>query len=146
MADDNHRQAFLGARETPAQRHAQLRHIEEVGGGRLAPDAFRLALAADGSGKQLVNARDPGEGFGLARRSVKSGPEKALQHSSRSVVCTVRSVQGLPTGAGRRTNRLTMEKMVAFAAMPRPIETTTARTKPGELARRRKVYVKSCCQ
>src|ERR1700730_6792813 len=36
--------------------------------------------------------------------------------------------------------------MVALAAMPRPIETMTASTKPGDLVSRRKVYARSCRQ
>jgi hypothetical protein len=43
------------------------------------------------------------------------------------------SVDGSPTAGGRRRNVLTMEKIVAFAAMPSPIEITTAKTRPGDL-------------
>jgi hypothetical protein len=53
------------------------------------------------------------------------------------------SAEGSPTGAGRSTNLLTMEKMVALAAMPRPMETMTARTIPGDLDSRRNVYARS---
>ena len=35
------------------------------------------------------------------------------------------------------------EKMVAFAAIPRPMESTTVSTKAGERERRRKVYARS---
>src|SRR5580700_10877717 len=56
------------------------------------------------------------------------------------------SAEGSPTGAGRRINLLTIEKMVALAAMPRPIETMTASTKPGDLASRRNMYARSCRQ
>ena len=44
---------------------------------------------------------------------------------------------GLPTGAGRRTKRLTIEKMVELAAMPSPMETIAAAAKPGDLESRR---------
>ena len=43
----------------------------------------------------------------------------------------VTSVAGSPTGAGLRMNLLTMEKMVAFAAMPSPMERTMTKTRPG---------------
>src|SRR5579872_638866 len=56
------------------------------------------------------------------------------------------NVLGSPTGGGRRTNRLTIEKMVELAAMPRPMEATTASTKPGNLESRRNAYVRSCRQ
>ena len=75
------------------------------------------------------------------------GQGKWLQHCSLSCVrCKLMSVEGLPTGAGRSTNLLTIEKMVELAAMPRPMETTTASTKPGDLESRRNVYARSCRQ
>jgi hypothetical protein len=42
------------------------------------------------------------------------------------VVYRVTSVARSPTGAGRRRNALTIEKMVELAAMRRPIEITAA--------------------
>ena len=51
----------------------------------------------------------------------------------------VTSVAGSPTGAGLRMNLLTMEKMVALAAMPSPMERTTMKTRPGKRERRRRV-------
>jgi hypothetical protein len=49
------------------------------------------------------------------------------------------SVDGLPTGGGRSTNVLTMEKMVVLAAMPSPMERMTTSTNPGEREKRRRV-------
>lgn len=46
-------------------------------------------------------------------------PNQAVQISQKgSVVCRDRSVVGSPTRAGRKTNLLTIEKMVELAAMP----------------------------
>jgi hypothetical protein len=55
-------------------------------------------------------------------------------------------VAGSPTGAGRRKNLLTIEKMVELAAMPSAIETTAAAVKPGDFESRRNAYVRSCRQ
>jgi multidrug efflux pump subunit AcrA (membrane-fusion protein) len=74
-------------------------------------------------------------------------PNQAAQISQKgSVVCRDRSVVGSPTRAGRKTNLLTIEKMVELAAMPRPMEITTAATKPGDLENRRHAWVRSFSQ
>ena len=53
------------------------------------------------------------------------------------------SVAGSPTGAARKTNRLTIAKIVAFAAIPIPTDTTTANTTPGAPTIRLTTYLKS---
>ena len=50
VAKDNHGEMFFAGQKAPAKAHANLRYIEKVGGGRLAPDAFRIAIAADRRG------------------------------------------------------------------------------------------------
>ena len=45
----------------------------------------------------------------------------------------------LPTGAALNTNRLTIAKIVAFAAIPSPIDTITASTNTGAFTSRRNV-------
>jgi hypothetical protein len=65
VANHDHGQPLLAAQEAAAQRHTQLRDVEEVGGSGLAPHAFRLALAADGCGQQFVITRHTGKCLSL---------------------------------------------------------------------------------
>lgn len=65
VAEDNDRQALLVTRETAAQRHAELRHIEEIRGDRLAPYTFRFAPAAHRSRQEVHVAGHAGERLGL---------------------------------------------------------------------------------
>src|SRR5580698_6113093 len=53
------------------------------------------------------------------------------------------NVAGSPTGAARNTNRLTIAKIVAFAATPIPIDITTTATIPGAPTNLRTTYLKS---
>ena len=132
IAEDDDGGLFFGAEEAAAEGHGELGDVEEVGGGGLSPDALGLAGAADGGGDEVVVAGHVGEGAGLVAEIVVEGQEKLLQQRSpRSVVWRLMSVAGSPTGAGLRTNLLIMEKMVALAPMPRPMEITDGEDEGG---------------
>src|SRR5271170_4145987 len=85
--------------------------------------------------------------FAWSRTSRYCGQGKLLQHRSPSFcVYTCNNRAGSPTGGGLRINRLTMEKIVALEAMPRPIDATIANARPGDFKNRRCIYANSCCQ
>jgi hypothetical protein len=137
---------LLVAGESAAERHGQLQDIEEIGSSRLAPHTLGLAIAADGGAHKLVIARDSGKRCGLVAQVREEGPRESV-----AAFAAVRNVQairlpGSPTGAERSTNLLTIEKMVELAAMPRLMESRAAATKPGNLEKRRNVYLRSWSQ
>ena len=65
------------------------------------------------------------------------------QGSPCGAMCSDSSVEGSPTGAGRNTNRLTIAKIVAFAPIPSPIETTATSVIAGFFASVRTAYRRS---
>jgi hypothetical protein len=82
-----------------------------------------------------------------SRRSLYRSQDRLLpQQSPCLVVKTLISVAGSPTAGGRRRKVRTMEKIVAFAPMPNPIDTITAKTKPGDLENRRNAKTRSRSQ
>lgn len=102
MAEDNNGEPLFVAGETTAECHAHLRNVEEVGGGRLAPHALRLAIAADGGREEFVVSSDAGEGFRLVAHVGVERPGKVIA----ALFAVVREMQTHERGGiahGRRT-------------------------------------------
>ncbi len=78
VAEDNHGEAFFAGQEAAAKVHANLRYIEKVGGGRLPPDALRLARAANRRRQKLIVGRDAGKRTGLVAQVSVERPGKII--------------------------------------------------------------------
>src|SRR5271165_6672967 len=65
VAEDNDRRVLFVVAESAAQRGSELRNVEEIRGGGLAPETLRIALAGDGGGEKFIKAGNAGEGFGV---------------------------------------------------------------------------------
>lgn len=62
--NDDGRILFVGA-EAAAESERELGDVEEIGGGGLAPEALRIAVAGDGGGEKFDEGGDAGEGVGV---------------------------------------------------------------------------------